>query len=105
MESKIFEDSEYPLSEKEKELFFNVLRILHNNGITVMYMDQPNIRTKQGIMQSVVLRIPYTMTSREICKMILKEPKFIDDCKIYIYKFTKIKSKDEFFYHLRMGEN
>ena len=105
MESKIFDDSEYLFSQNEKELFFDTLRILHNNGITVKCMDQPNIHTKRGIMHSVTLRIPYTMTSQEIYKMILKEPKFINDYKIYIYKIIKIKSEGKFFYYLRMGEN
>ena len=105
MEYKIFDGGEYPLSQNEKELFLNVLEILHNNGITVKYMDQPCISTKQGIMGSLTLRTPYTTTSQEIYKLILKEPKFINDCKIYIYKIMKVKVKDEFFYHMRIGEN
>lgn len=101
----IFESDEYPLSLNEKELFLDVLRILHNNGITVKYMNQPCISTKQGIIGSLTLRIPYTTTSQEIYKLILKEPKFINDCKIYIYKIMKVKVKDEFFYYMRIGEN
>lgn len=116
MDYNIFDGGEYTLLLNEKELFFDVLRILDNNGITVKYMNQPcirikedtnqpNIQPKYTIMSSLTLRIPHTATSQEIYKLILKEPRFINDSKIYIYKIMKVKVKGEFFYHMRIGEH